>query len=615
MTSFYVWPVSDEGLNGFFASDLARNWKWQFFYTSGQLPPLLTWILAIFFKNFDSPFFNLWIIPAIASVFTLVFSYAAARQFFSKSFSMLFLLVFAFSFWPLYWGRFCHQGVLIIFWECVTVFLWGRFLKTRSNKNNYSAAFFVGLSTGLCSFMFTSWPFVSLWIVTTVFLFSYSKPEKMKNKHFFIFFMTGLLGALIPFLCAVFVGGYGGHILGSTVLTGWYDWTDQLVTGISYVTAIFAGPIKKGTSYGPLWGGMLNPILGSAFFLGLAYLWKFRRSSFSKWLIGGFLILMLPGFLSADYVEMFRIAQVMPLVLLIATIGLQWIVVNLKSKTGLAFFTVFLILSLLLDFYQFSLPALKTGPGFNLQFKRDVPDENFNAYRILDSVNQRSGPGLIFSDLLLLSHNHMLPTMTYHFNAAINPKLDPSKAKWAAIEVNAHYEQLLKKRFPDSYWTAVSVAPLVNGGMVLGVIPVNDKNREVFKKWKRANEYIHDLSIQSEEIISDRKKYADALMELPKGYQWMQGDPLLESVFGEWLAQYHWGTDYSQNIIVLQRAINHGYPCALLYVKLGEYLFLDHRLLEAKTAFEKALGCYPNQTEAGDWLQTTNQMMAQNKGK
>ena len=122
--------------------------------------------------------------------------------------------------------------------------------------------------------------------------------------------MTGFFVALIPFLWAVFMGGYGGHILGSTILTGWYDWTDQLVTGISYVTAIFAGPIRNGTSYGPLWGGMLNPILGSTFLLGLAYLWKFRKLSFSRWAMGGLLILMLPGFLSADYVEMFRIAQV-----------------------------------------------------------------------------------------------------------------------------------------------------------------------------------------------------------------------------------------------------------------------------------------------------------------
>ena len=256
------------------------------------------------------------------------------------------------------------------------------------------------------------------------------------------------------------------------------------------------------------------------------------------------------------------------------------------------------------------------GPGFSFQFKNDVPDENFNAYRILDSANRQLGPGLVFSDLLLLSHNHTLPTMTYHFNAAINPKLDPLKARWAAIEVNAHYEKDLKNRFPDSQWTAVSISPLVNGGMVLGVIPVNDKNREVFRKWKNANEYIHDLSIQSEEIASDKKKYADALNELPKGYQLMQGDPLLESVFGEWLAQYHWASDHRQNVIVIQRAINRGYPCALLYAKLGEFLFLDHRLPEAKTAFEKALNCHPNQTEAGDWLQTTtNQMMAQNKGK
>jgi hypothetical protein len=58
-----------------------------------------------------------------------------------------------------------------------------------------------------------------------------------------------------------------------------------------------------------------------------------------------------------------------------------------------------------------------------------------------------------------------------------------------------------------------------------------------------------------------------------------------------------------------------GYPSAHLYYKLGEFLFLDHRLPEAKKAFKTAMSCHPNETEAAEWIETIDQITGQNKGK
>jgi hypothetical protein len=80
----------------------------------------------------------------------------------------------------------------------------------------------------------------------------------------------------------------------------------------------------------------------------------------------------------------------------------------------------------------------------------------------------------------------------------------------------------------------------------------------------------------------------------------MQGDPFLESCFGEWMAQYHWGDDYGMNARIMERTITHGYPCAHFYYKLGEFLYLDDRYAEARSAFQKALRCMPNHTQAAE---------------
>ncbi len=80
----------------------------------------------------------------------------------------------------------------------------------------------------------------------------------------------------------------------------------------------------------------------------------------------------------------------------------------------------------------------------------------------------------------------------------------------------------------------------------------------------------------------------------------MQGDPFLESCFGEWMAQYHWGAHYQMNVMIVRKTLARGYPCAHLYYKLGNFLFLDDRPREARAAFKMAMRCKPNYTAAED---------------
>jgi hypothetical protein len=219
----------------------------------------------------------------------------------------------------------------------------------------------------------------------------------------------------------------------------------------------------------------------------------------------------------------------------------------------------------------------------------------------------KNGPGLVFSEFLLWSHGHTLSVTSYHFNSALNPKLDPEKARWAGVIVNANYRFFLSKRFKDSKWYPISPVSYDQGGMVVGIIPIDRKNREVFKRWVRALQYFYVLGIQAENIHNHKELYRAALEHLPDGYPLMQGDPFLESCFGEWMAQYHWDGHYKMNTLIIQKTLARGYPCALLYYKLGNFLYLDARPKEARAAFEMAMRCKPNYTDALGSIRTIDE--------
>ncbi|HUO58521.1 MAG TPA: glycosyltransferase family 39 protein [bacterium] len=598
LTTFHLWPTGDESLHGFLAIPLAREWNWQFFYTVGEHPPLLIWILSWFYRFFESSFFNLWFFPAVFSCLAVPVGYLAARCFFPKPVSQIFALFLFLSFWPLYFGRFCHQGIFLPFWELSCLWVLGIYWSVSNPRSKSFLIFLLGIWTGLGSLTFTSWAVVLLLICMTVLIDCWRR-EKPRVFDFFSYSL-GLLSGLLPFLWAAIREGYGHHLLDSSAASHWFTGEHEVLTYLDYVTCLFWGNFKADTSYGPSWGGMLNPILGSFFFLGLGELIRHWREAMAKWLISGFLIALSPAFFAADYVELNRVIQVLPFLLFIGVLGFYRLAGNLDGlkKAGLV---LLLLASLALDLNHLLKPHLR-GSALDAEWIKDSPDENFRAYEVLKKTSDQEGPGLIYTDFLLLSHGHSLNVTTYPFNAALNPKFDDQKAHWAAVVVNVHYQPKLSERFPGSKWAGVSSAPSEEGGMAVGIIPITPENREQLARWTKVHRYFHGLGLQAENILNNKIKYRSALSRLPEGYPLVKGDPFLESCFGEWLAQYHYAADYHQNIQALERAVAKGYPNAYLYFKLGNFLFADRDWEGARKAYAMAVRSKPNYTGAGDML-------------
>ncbi len=196
--------------------------------------------------------------------------------------------------------------------------------------------------------------------------------------------------------------------------------------------------------------------------------------------------------------------QTLPFLLMITAIGLEKFLTGFSKKKSGVIFILLAVLSTGLDLTHLLKPQLEE-PWSKLEFKRELPDDSFRAYQILEDHFRAQGPGITFYGIHAFVHGHMLSTTAYHFNAALNPKWNEAKAQWAGVIVNRHYQPFLLKRFPNSKWTFVTTGPAEDGGTAVGIIPIDSNNQAVLERWSRAHDYFHQLSFQAEISLTTNK--------------------------------------------------------------------------------------------------------------
>jgi hypothetical protein len=169
LTTYQAWPGGDEGLHGFLALGLIPHWNWSFFYTCGEHPPLLIWVLALLIRWTNSMFFSLWFVPAVFSIAGWFLLASAARRILSPNAASLFSFLAALSFWPLYSARFCHQGALLAPFLGALLYCTARAVKEETIFSRTAWAFAAGAALGLGLLTFTAWlvtiPFMLLFMV------------------------------------------------------------------------------------------------------------------------------------------------------------------------------------------------------------------------------------------------------------------------------------------------------------------------------------------------------------------------------------------------------------------------------------------------------------------
>ncbi|HVZ81653.1 MAG TPA: hypothetical protein VHE12_12765 [bacterium] len=588
----HPWPTGDEALQGFLGIHLAEHWEWRYFYTVGQHPPLSIWIYTAFLGKFIPVRLFLAASAALVSVATFLVWTFVIRRLLPKQGAGWFGFLMAFGFWPVYAGEFYLQ--MVPFFEGVVLWMAVLCLTAQGMKRKRWAALGWGTATGLGFFTYASWVGVAIASIL-FFLWAYKKNKDFRSALLYFISLAITIG---PFLYFAVREGFGAHWIEIALTSPNFSIQQKLSNVVSYWTALWFGALVKNASNAPAWGGFLNPILGLAFFRGILGVFK-GKDVRERVLLVLFVWCLAPGMATSDYPGLYRIVQAMPWALIIVVLGLvafyrEWT----KLRWGPLVFSLFLVLSMGLDAFH-----LARANNFDSGLRRgpSSPDQRVNqeAFLALQRKSVEEGPGLIFSDFLLLSRNHSLTVETYPFNAALNPKLDPPQAHWAALIVNRHLEDALSKRLPQVQWLPLPSGQVEeDGGLVLGLVPLGPKEPAFLGKWLQAHRFFHERQFEAECILNDPEIYQKAAHALERGYPLMAGDPFLESLYGEWVAQYHFKEGLGPNLQALHRAIRKGYPTANLYWKYGNFLYLVGQKAKAQEAYSMAVRSRPNYTDA-----------------
>jgi hypothetical protein len=595
LTTLSLWLNYDDGLWGFFALNFIHHWDWSPFYQDNSYPSLYAWGLAFLFKCFGPSIFMVWFYPALISLLAVPAGYLAARRYFSRSIAFVAGALMALDFWPIFLGRFGNQQVLTLLAECLTFWVLGGFVKASSDSGRKRAALYLGLATGLGFYIYISWVMIAV-MAGLPLLVHGCRGNFERKKPFLIFLLASGL-AMTPLLSGGLLQnnwrivhdiGAGGGNPGPA---------HPFCVALSYIAAFFWGVSKQVYSYQPVWGGLLDPLMGSAFLIGLLEWLRDWRQGVSLWILTGLVAFFIPGILTHD-LEPFRDMPLIPLFMVSCALGFSILLQKLSPihKVGILVLLTLAIGGL--DFYHL---AGKYHHIWDLESTwrgYAKPIERYRAYQVLDKIRREKGPGLVYSNFTPGLCDQTLSVADHAFNAAENPDLPFKEAQWAAVLANSNYQPFLSRRFPDGKAYALSTGlDVTDGGQMLWVMPVTPEKTGVLSKWQAA----------SQSFCCFPGRYYGILREnLAASYASYQGDPFLESCYWEKLADYDYknsGFKETQKAIEdLTQGVLRGYPSAHLYQKLGVFYIMQSNLPEARENFKKAISAPLDLTQSRQLL-------------
>jgi hypothetical protein len=353
-------------------------------------------------------------------------------------------------------------------------------------------------------------------------------------------------------------------------------------------------------TYQPEWGGFLNPVFSSLFFLGTIEIIQTRSRPLYRWLSAGFILCLLPGLLTQDQ-ETFRLFPIVPVLTVGVLIGLVRLMTPSAPLRNLALVVVLFVPAMTLDAIHFSAyHRIWENPASWGYYTKSVA--RYRAYGILNDRQLKEGPGLIFGDFVQGLPDQSLSVATFNFNAALNPHLDPSQAHWAAVLANVNYQPFLKKRFPDSksYGLSKDFAE-ADGGWMLFVFPTTPDRMETLNRWREAQKALEPFLDKDLCYVMGRP-FDDLLRELAKTQPAFENDPFLQSCYFEKESDLGLKQDLMSQaggkalvpgkgpaLVSLENAVEKGYPAAHLYEHMGILWLMRQEPSRAKEAFGKAM--------------------------
>jgi tetratricopeptide (TPR) repeat protein len=581
LASFFTYPLYDDVLNAFFAFHLNQHWTWHPFFYYSQIPPLYIWLLAGFFKLTGVAPLSLWLLPALLSLACVPLSYLASRPFFSRSMSTLCALLVAASFWPLWLGRISHQMGLMVLWEWLVLWALGKFLTAPVNRSSPWLCL-LGLVAGGGFYTYFAWPVVALWIALCLATRAFRKgfPASLAA------FLAWVLLALLPLLVPAIRSHFGYYMTHRWLTPENKEW--GLLESFYYPATLFWEGWKGYFGYAPRWGGLLNPVLGAFFFLGLGEAWRFRKLPLAQAAAAAFLLFLLPVLLTDNY-SASRLTPLLPVCLVLAAAGIQ--ALNFSSAPGKKIYLPLLLaFSFILDGINLSQTrdytnACKEGPRYTRFVK---------AWELLEPKGEKA-PGAVFSNFINDTRDRSLAFLTHSFNPVVNPGLAADSISWAAVLADEEYKACLDRRFTSIEWNwldwdmrDMKASMYFIRGIYLGFIPLSNGNRRIVQQWLGAGRDLEALALADLNYVPGHP-HGPILERMSGFYGDFEKDDFLKSFFWERAAQEE-AMDGKEEAALedMEKSLEAGCPRGYLYHQWGQLLVRTKQYKKAGEVYRKA---------------------------
>jgi hypothetical protein len=495
--------------------------------------------------------------------------------------------------------------------EFIAFFCLGKTL--GSGKDAFTRwAFLCGLCVGVGFYTYFSWILVALLVSAAL---GSSLVARKKIWPTAGWFLAGGILPLLPLVWIAATQGYGHYLGVLWPYKAGFDWVKQLQVTATCLSAFLWGSEKGYFSYGPVWGGFLNPILGALFLIGMIQLRHRWKESGARAVLLGILLFMAPVILSRTLTNM-REIQVLPLMLLTCSFGALTLLRSSPTPGSRRILLAFLVLVPMID----TLHLGKFSDFIGDYWGSQKTQESRKAYSILEKTRASKGPGLILTSFSndTYTYDQSILTATYHFNALRNPRLRPQEATWLSVVTNVHFEPFLAREFPDAEWTHLASNDPQgrkdpSGGLLLAVIPFQGKNVEKLAPWVEADTWFWEMSASVMDLPIEKARHEilrileGMLPSLPK-------DRFIRSIYWEMVFFNHnwenlygnkdFGRNFPRALAALENAVTEGYPTAYFWNELGTMQALKGEPKKAEAAFRKAMAAPLDLTPARENLKS-----------
>ncbi len=622
---FPNWLTYDEMINGYFAMKLDQHWDWHPYFFWTQLPPLLIWTLSLLFKVLPSPLTVIRALPILLSILMLPLAYGTLRNLFSRTSAFLYLAVLSTGFGLLFFGRICHQGLLLVLWEFATFYSVSRCLRAQASKDRTVWLSICGLMLGTGFYTYFSWPVVCLMASIPLLVRIWNGEEPRQRPRQILALGAPFSIALIPMVWSLFHRSFGTYYsfmlnLGNSESLG--DYLGRIGRELSgFVWGYHIGHYN----YGPVWGGFFNPVTGVLLVLGFLVLpGKLAKGTWA-WVYGAAFVFFLPDLLSSPPLSEMRVIQELPLLSFVAVQGLEWVAGKFREREAKLLLVALYLVSSGLDLVHLQ----RSRETVNEYWDFLKVKENARAFPILERQYREQGPGILLTELnISVFHDYSLRVACFPFNAEDHPEWTGVQPRWAALVVNVNYQPFLAWAFPEGrwFWLSRDVDPsqnVFNGGLMLGILPVNDRTRERIDDWRKANGQLDRVLQQFVKLpIDPARKNSIRMMDALEPD--LSRDPLVRSCYWDIQFSLHnWDNmfgrpspeNYRASFEAMRRAVREGFPAANFYNELGGFYMLERNYPQAEKMFKKAIHAPLDLTSAKDNLSVLMRLEAIKEGK